>query len=177
MTNQEYFLAKAGQTFGPYTEEEVQNLRESGEYQKYTWVWAPGKAGWEPIDPTPAAMPLPPTRSGGAPKAPSDMSTTPGTRKDFNLKNMSVVCYDHHQVVSGNLTHISEGGCEFISDNFETTPAFMLQVPISMNLLDSSNGQTMTIRGRVAEVARKDGRWHYRIFWKKCPEILTGKAA
>jgi hypothetical protein len=183
MTGEGYFLAKAGEIFGPYTETDIENLRESGEYQRYTWVWDTRKPGWQPTDPTPVAPQAPVSKVPMAapmdtPAAPAPVQAqaptrTPAVRPNIDVGHLSVLCYDHHQVLSGTLVHISEGGCEFISETLESGPAFMIQVPISMNLLDQRSGQSMTVRSRVAEVARKDGRWHYRLFWKKCPEIIA----
>lgn len=191
MANNGYFLARAGEIFGPYSEKEIENLRESGEYQRYTWIWDQSKpnSNWAPIDPTPMAPPqapgsnvptsAPPDGPRATPvAAPGPIPTrTQTAQANIDVRHLSVLCYDHHQVLSGTLVHVSDGGCEFISDNFETTPVFMTQVPISMNLLDKQSGQTMTVRSRVAEVARKDGRWHYRLFWKKCPEIIDTTSA
>jgi hypothetical protein len=184
MVGEGFFLAKAGEIFGPYTETDIERLRESGEYHRYSWVWDTRKPGWQPTDPTPMAPKAPvskvPTAApmdlpGSAPAMTAPAAPTPiqAARPNIDVSHLSVLCYDHHQVLSGTLVHVSEGGCEFISDNFETSPVFMMQVPISMNLLDHQSGQTMTVRSRVAEVARKDGRWHYRLFWKKCPEIIA----
>ncbi len=50
-----FFLAKAGQIYGPYDRSEIETLRESGDYEKYTWFWDDATARWQPIDPPPAS--------------------------------------------------------------------------------------------------------------------------
>ncbi len=58
-------LAVAGQTYGPYSDEQMRSMLGSGQINPQTLAWKPGAAGWAPIASYPefgagAGAPLPP---------------------------------------------------------------------------------------------------------------------
>jgi hypothetical protein len=181
-----FFLAKAGQIYGPYDRNEIETLRESGNYEKYTWFWDDAIARWQPIDPPPA----PPSRA-----------TTPTTTQqphaevshqqpashaapasnwsvsEEKLRQISVICHDQQSVASGSLAHVTDAGCEFIVQSHETSPDFQAKLPILLHILDMPSGRSMNVSGRVGRVDRRDGAWVYRIHWKRCPELLSERSS
>src|SRR5581483_10104893 len=58
MSAAKVFLAKAGKISGPYTEHDVEAMSESGQLERFAWVWRSTTPGWQPLDPMPAALDL-----------------------------------------------------------------------------------------------------------------------
>jgi hypothetical protein len=165
--NKPFFLAKAGQTYGPFDRNEIEALRESGEYEKYTWFWDQSMARWAPIDPPP-----------GPPVALAEhQATFSSIVPDTRLKSVSVICHDHQNVVSGTLANVTDAGCEFVVSSHSSSPDFQSQLPILMHLLDLKSGQSMNVSGKLGRIERRSGNWVYRIHWKRCPELLNDKGS
>lgn len=186
-----FFLAKAGQIYGPYDRNEIETLRESGNYEKYTWFWDDSIARWQPIDPPPA----PPRASTHVEhQAPSAHATTPAaaqphaepvqsapasqwTVSEEKLRQISVICHDQQAVASGTLAHVTDAGCEFIVQSHATSPEFQAKLPILLHILDMPSGRSMNVSGRVGRIDRRDGAWVYRIHWKRCPQLLSERGS
>lgn len=189
-----FFLAKAGQIYGPYDRNEIETLRESGDYEKYTWFWDDAIARWQPIDPPPA----PPRATTHVPhQAPSAHASTPAaaqshaeathqqaatpvsqwTVSEEKLRQISVICHDQQSVASGTLAHVTDAGCEFIVQSHSTSPDFQAKLPILLHILDMPSGRSMNVSGRVGRVDRRDGAWVYRIHWKRCPQLLSERSS
>lgn len=193
MSDKPFFLSKGGQSFGPYSQSEIESLREAGEYQRYSWFWDPARNQWLPIDPPPALPQTPQQQTQSVaecPKAPPEETevisapaplavpaTTYATVPDEVLHAMRAVGYDHYSILQGRLANVTEAGCDFVvSSTEDSSPAFAIKNKLMLNLLDSRNGRTMTVSGRVARIERKDGQWYYRMHWKRCPEIMKDNA-
>jgi hypothetical protein len=193
-----FYLAKAGQIYGPFERSEIETLRESGDYEKYTWFWDDAIARWQPIDPPPA-----PPRATKQPSAAQSVSTPNAPRaqveqaqvavatpshqdaapvsqwyvSEEKLRSISALCHDQQTVASGTLAHVTDAGCEFIvrteGHGHSTTPEFQSKLPVTLHLLDVTSGRSMNVSGRVGKVERRDGAWVYRIHWKHCPQLLS----
>jgi hypothetical protein len=61
------YLSKDGKIFGPYTDEELENLRRSGEINTFSWIWGGGSSNWMPIA---APPPMAPPGAGAQSAAP-----------------------------------------------------------------------------------------------------------
>jgi hypothetical protein len=188
-----FFLAKSGQIYGPYDRNEIESMRETGEYEKYTWFWDDAIARWNPIDPPPASPRAsahaasahkPETKSAAQPSSsspshdqqpshqPAAASPAWSVSED-RLRLISVLGHDHQNVANGHLAHVTDGGCEFIVTSHATSPDFQAKLPIFLHILDVPTGRSMNVSGRVGRVERRDGAWVYKIHWKRCPQILT----
>lgn len=185
-----FFLAKAGQIYGPFERSEIETLREAGDYEKYTWFWDDAIARWQPIDPPPA-----PPRSVKQPSAAQNVSTQTAPQahveqaqpvsqwsvSEEKLRSISVLCHDQQTVASGILAHVTDAGCEFIvkgdGHGHATTPEFQTKLPVLLHLLDLPSGRSMNVSGRVGKVERRDGAWVYRIHWKHCPQLLSERGS
>ncbi|MFL5814311.1 MAG: hypothetical protein ACJ763_12090 [Bdellovibrionia bacterium] len=185
-----FFLAKSGQIFGPFERSEIETLRESGDYEKYTWFWDETVARWQPIDPPPA-----PPRSVSQPGRSQDVATPSAPQaqaatapaqsswsvSEAKLRSISVLCHDQQTVASGTLAHVTDAGCEFIvqtqGHGHSTSPEFQTKLPVLLHLLDLTSGRSMNVSGRVGKVERRDGAWVYRIHWKHCPQLLSERGS
>jgi hypothetical protein len=192
--NKPFFLAKSGQIYGPFERTEIETLRESGEYEKYTWFWDDSIARWQPIDPPPA--PPRATAHSEPLHAPSAHSSTahttapsvsqpqaaPAQQSQWSvsqekLRSISAICHDHHNVASGTLANVTDAGCEFIVQSRSTSPEFQAKLPILLHLLDLPSGRSMNVAGRIGRIDRRDGAWVYRIHWKHLPQLLSERAS
>lgn len=178
MSQPRYFLAKSGETFGPFTLGEIECLRETGEYQRYSWLWDPTRAGtgWQPVDPPPPAPPLlegtpgeaSPEARGASPRAAPALSPP--------VKGISALAHDSRRLLAGELTQVTESGCELIGGSDEDAPAFSTGACLRLQLADPG-GRSMTVSARVGKVARRAGHWRYQLFWRRYPAILKGGQA
>jgi len=180
--NKPYFLAKAGQVYGPYDRAEIETLRESGDYEKYTWFWDETIARWQPIDPPPApprASASTPAPTQEAPQVQAAPQAHPHqwTVSEEKLRSISALCHDHQSVASGTLANVTDAGCEFVVQSRSTSPDFQAKLPILLHLLDLPTGRSMNVSGRIGRIDRRDGAWVYRIHWKHCPALLNEQQA
>lgn len=164
-----YFLAKSGKTFGPFDQVQIEKMRLSGQYEEYTWVWDPGSHAWEAIDPAPAAPHFAtPTLNPASEEQRS---------RSIDASGIQVVCFNHLSALSGSLNQVTDAGCEFSTQMGTTEPEFQVKLPVSLHLFDTKTSRSMKVNGRVGRVERRDGRWHYRIHWKNCPELISLQSA
>ena len=164
-----FFLAKSGRIFGPYSEQDIEALRVSGEYERYSWLWDDGVKRWTPVDPAPTQAPrvdpLPEisvARVAQGPVAPIQDS-----------ERLGALCYDHHGALSGWIVNATDSGCEFIAAGGAATPELVERATIFLHLCDPGTGRAMSVSGRVGQVERRAGEWRYRVHWKRRPQIIA----
>ncbi|MDR3607386.1 MAG: hypothetical protein P4M08_08400 [Oligoflexia bacterium] len=186
------YLAKAGKNHGPFDQTEIDAMRKSGELSDYSWIWNVARAAWEPIDHAPAPL-APPTDNQEATIAPTPASApqaqprmqaqaapAPSARL-FHIPDevssvFQAVCYDHLSVLSGHIKKAGENGCDFVTDSHDSSPIFMKDMPVQINILDPATGGAMSVRAQVLTAVRDDGHWKYRLAWNACPEIIMSHA-
>lgn len=183
-----FFLAKSGQIHGPYDRTEIETLRESGDYEKYTWFWDDAIARWQPIDPPPAPprattsasetrVASPQARNHADVQPQADSVRPAWTVSEEKLRSISAICHDQQTVASGVLANVTDAGCEFIVQSHSTSPEFQAKLSILLHLLDLPTGRSMNVPGRVGRIERRHGAWVYRIHWKRCPQLLSERAS
>jgi hypothetical protein len=178
------YIAKAGKTFGPFTQIEIEAKRASGELAGYNWIWNETSGAWDPVDAAPAP-PMPPSfapRADTAAAAPVATVTLLPSRATSITKLFSIpdevssalqaICHDHLHVVAGQLKKAGENGCDFVAESKDATPIFMKDMPVRLNILDPNTGASMTVRAQVVIALRDNGLWKYRLTWESCPEII-----
>jgi hypothetical protein len=170
VTDKKYFLARSGETFGPYDQRELGRLRESGAYRGYTWFWDPAHPGWQAIDPAPAAPRIAP-ESAPPPAATATATAAHPAVPLRSFPGISALCLGPHAIQAGTLQKVTDGGCEFVSDTEGSAAAFAIQCLVRLNLADPT-GRSMNVQARVGSVYRRNGRWHLRLNWQGCPAIL-----
>lgn len=187
------FLARSGNTYGPFTEEDIRKMREQGGLSTYTWIWTRGAQHWTPLDPPPpppfenseprSKSPHPahaPTEA--QPQAPTQTQQPRPEPQPDNViraafkpklvptRELEAACHDSRHIISGKLQRISDIGCELVCENGEG-PAFGQSAPLQLNLLDPATGRSVTVSARLEGVTRKNGHWAYELRWDQCPEI------
>jgi hypothetical protein len=151
-----YFLGRGGRAHGPFTQEQYEKLRLSGDIDHYTYQWDDSAKDWVNLDPKP---PTP--------------GAAPGTRRrnSSSLENTEAVCHDRHEVVIGVLENVSDLGCELVSDEHCPGPKLGVNSPLVLNVTSASGEKAMNVRASLSSVERRDKAWVYRLRWAEIPSF------
>lgn len=182
------YLGKDGQTFGPYSDQELSKLQTSGEIKGYSWIWDSENPGWKSLE---ALAPPPPPPGQSVPELPKVAQPVPHVAHPQATKTVTiptqrnirsaffaeespleVTCHDRTDVVTGQIFSISENGCYFIGKGVNTKRCFAEQEVIYMDLFDPKSKKGMKTSARLVSITQKDGRWAYQVQWNNCPEII-----
>ncbi len=167
------WLSRAGEKFGPYTADQVEEMRASGEYYEYEYSWDGSSPDWAPIEPTQG--PPPPAEPSASKLSP------PPSRPKANFKprnkleavhshiEFQAVCHNSKKTVSGKLIHPSQTGGILASHSESSSPAFTAMSSVWVNLLDESTDRSVNVRAKITKLTRQDGVWFYELRWDACP--------
>ena len=181
----EIFLAKGGQTYGPYTVEEFEEIKASPDFKSYTYIWdgRETNADWKPME-LPPVIPIKRKAGPGAPPPdashPALANSAPSIAappvapilKGYDVPGIEALCHDSHSAISGKLSGVTDAGCELVTTGARSEPAFGATAQVILNLLDPKSGRSMSVPARLSGVLRKDGKWSYQVQWKGCPELI-----
>jgi hypothetical protein len=172
------YLSKDGKTFGPFTDQELLGIQSCGELQSYQWIWKTGDAGWKRLDlvppPPPVEMPrafapvAPSTVSDPVVAAPAMAVVNPAPPSVVRIevpKTLEVLCYDHVHLQNGEITEMDNRGAIFVVRNRETSPRFVKNTRIKLNLLDTLTGEATERSAALSRVTRREGSWEYELRW------------
>lgn len=148
------YLGKGGRVFGPFSEQEMEDLKLSAEIENYTYLWDDASGQWFNIDPLPPAP-----------------GTSEAAAADKNAGEISdeAICHNSQELVSGWLTQITDMGCELVSSNPSDTPELGINTSCVLNVMDAARRKAMNVKARLVESTRRDGHWVYRLRWAKRP--------
>jgi len=180
-SQKQIYLGKEGQTFGPYSESDFEALKTSPEYRTYAWIWDTHNPQWRPLEPTPppSPPPLPSTRpltlvhsnpEMDSPRVPEFHGNQPSTSRDFS--GFVALCHDFRSLANGVLKKVTDAGCEFVSEQEHPGSVFSPNSKLILNLLDPQSHRSVTVSVRMDKVGRRNGKWHYQLRWKKCPQLV-----
>ena len=149
----QYYLGKSGKVFGPFTPEQIGELRLSGEIENYTYLWSEAESKWENIDP-------PPPAPGGE-----------GTKINAVSVGISpeAICHNSFDIVSGWLENISDSGCELVANLSSESPKLGRDAPCTLNVMDGSKSKAINVKARMVKSEMIDGKWVYQIRWAGRP--------
>jgi hypothetical protein len=184
------YLAKAGKVTGPFDAKHVEEMKRSGEFYTYEWMWDGQSPDWSPVPrqlASPPALPEPSktiTRitvdqtstamnaKGNAAKAAPVAATAakPFGGADIKTSNKTfcAVLFDTRLTIGGEVSHAHSRGGKFIS-----TPTHL--VPVSkganalLDLLDESTDRSTKIQTSVVNVSRMGDRWVLDLEWSSMP--------
>jgi hypothetical protein len=189
------YLSKDGKVTGPFAETEINEMRESGDLQQYSWIWHGAGKNWEPLSappPPPAnpssgqSFPTPPSASSSGAGASASRTTkgappvqrratgnTGGTPRPVPSNPIQAVCHDNRNVVSGVISQIKADGFSLMSADHSTTmPPFRKGGHVALNLLDDAAGKTENIKATIIDFERKGHFWEYELKWETKPKVL-----
>jgi hypothetical protein len=156
--DQQIWLSKEGKTEGPFTPSQVESMKSSGEYNKYTWIWSAKLKNWEPIYPAPPPPSLPKKAE---------------VAKKVNLE-LAVICHDNRSIVGGVIS--SSMGSDSVmktSDYGDMLPPFKKGSKVMINLLDEASGKTENVKAQIVDFKKSGSNWEYRLKWSETPKLLT----
>jgi hypothetical protein len=157
------YLSRSGQTFGPYTNEQIEALRSSGELETYQWIFEDPARGWQPVGGPP---PSPPQETVASPVAAQTAA--------LNGPGWAAILHDgHHHLVSGEVVQVSAGTC-VIGKTLprSTMPVFRPGASLILNLLDPELNRAENVSVRVEAVTKQGQAWEYQVAWKSVPKLV-----
>lgn len=167
------YLAKDGKVFGPYDSAKVEELRASGKFFEYEWMWDGEAPDWSPV---PRKLKSPPPLPGGAipTVAPTIAvaSTPPKPKQNVVIetsdKSFCAIAYNNRLTMGGEVSQAHSRGGRFVSAVGADTP-FPKGTTIWLDLLDESNDKSAKVKSVVSGVSRLDTRWVIELEWGGCP--------
>jgi hypothetical protein len=176
------YLAKEGKVSGPFVPSQIEEMKRTGEFYKFEWMWDGHSPDWSPV---PRSM-APPKLPDELPKAPkqitriavdqnapsSSAKTSTGITKTAATGNkvFCAVLFDSRTTLGGEVTQAHAKGGKFIS-----TPSH--HVPVSrggqatVDLLDEATDRSTKVQTSIMGVSRMGDRWVVDLEWTNCPLI------
>jgi len=152
-----YYLGRGGRAHGPFTHEQFERLRLSGEIDQYTYQWDESEKDWVNLDPKPAPV--------GA------TGTAAKRRGSSSLEQTEAVAHDRNEVVIGILENVTDAGCELVCDDHSTAPMLGINSQLVLNVTNPAGEKAMNVRASLSSVERRDGNWVYRLRWAEVPSF------
>ncbi len=149
------FLGRSGRVFGPFTQNELDELSSKGRLSEYHWIWDWKTMAWKSIEAPPPA----PTEAQG--------TSSGGTGTHWEL--VEVIGFDSSRLVRGKLKWITETGCTLRSQQKEDGPLFPIHGSIKLNLYDPHQLTGVTVSVKLKDVSYEDNHWNYYTKWNGIP--------
>ena len=169
-----HFLAKNGRISGPFTAEQLESLRRSGEIERYTWTWDSAKKDWIALDPAPSHGPESMSASS-PPQATRRASNRSTSLRNDRAPKLEILLHDFREVHDARIRTLNEQGCELLiarpSGHGAAVP-FGERASVLLNLLDPTNDESMDIGGSVTAIQQCPEGILYRIHWGETPVLL-----
>lgn len=171
------FLAREGKVTGPFDSKKIEEMKASGEFYKYEWMWDGQSPDWSPVPRNLASPPpLPEDRTRGLTKVPGAeagvTSTVAQPHADADLKRSAktfcAVLFDSRLTIGGEVSQAHSRGGKFISAPSQTVPVSKGAV-VLLDLLDESTDRSTKIQSNVSQVSRVGDRWVLDLEWADCP--------
>ncbi len=185
------YLAKEGKVSGPFEPAQIEELRRSGEFYKYEWMWDGKSPDWAPVPrklssppglpaettKTLTKVPVTETTKTGITVSPSHSSTPAptavagafhGADIKTSSKSFCAVLFDSRVTLGGEVTQAHSRGAHFVS-----TPT--QDIPVSkgtnalIDLLDESTDRSAKLQTTISTVSRMGDRWVLELEWAGCP--------
>lgn len=184
------YLSKQGKVFGPFTRGQIEQLRRTGDYLSYSFIWDPTVSpDWKPVHlppspPPPAAEVLPSRFARMDEGTITEVVTRPGMEQPARGQGQiadpssvfQVICHNNRDAVGGLLIQPSLQGFTMITqESTSTLLPFGQGSKVWINLLDEQSGQTENFPGLIGRVVSQDGHWALQVFWEKPAALLDGR--
>ena len=185
------YLAKAGKVVGPFDAKHVAEMKASGEFYKYEWMWDGQSPDWSPVPrqlASPPALPEPSktiTRisveqtsthdvisSNTAKPSPVSVSAKGPSFHGADIKTSNktfcAVLFDTRITIGGEVSQAHSRGGKFIS-----TPTH--QIPVSkgsnalLDLLDEATDRSTKVQTAETNVSRMGDSWVLDLEWAAMP--------
>jgi hypothetical protein len=182
------YLAKAGKVLGPFDQKQITEMKNSGEFYKFEWMWDGQSPDWSPVPRQLTSPPSLPEPSKTITRISVDQTATHDAKKSAptpvavsakgasfhgadiktSAKTFCAVLFDTRLTIGGEVSQAHSRGGKFIS-----TPTH--QVPVSkgsnalLDLLDEATDRSTKIQTSVTSVSRMGDRWVLELEWSAMP--------
>jgi len=174
------YLAKEGKVSGPFEPNQISELKSSGEFYTYEWMWDGKSPDWAPVPrklTAPPGLPaektktltkVPASTTAAAPAQAQAARPFQGVDLKTSTKTFCAVLFDSRITLGGEITQAHARGGHFVS-----TPS--QGVPISkgtnalIDVLDESSDRSAKIQANVSSVSRMGDRWVLELEWAGLP--------
>jgi GYF domain 2 len=146
------YLGKRGKISGPFSAEDLERLRSSGEISNYTYLWNEESRSWTNLE----APPPPPL---GTKRAASSQ------------RGWEAICSSGGHLLSGRVENVSPEGCDLVVSHGSDSPDLAQASALILNVLDPAKKRAMNVKATLSGVYRHDGKWVYRLDWPSAPEF------
>jgi hypothetical protein len=147
------FLGKKGRAFGPFTENDLTQMRANGEIDKYTYRWDEASRAWVNLEPAP-----PP----------------PSSKKEGYVESRweaVCVCRTTNLMVSGAIENVGPEGCDLVVSQISDSPQLSIAGALRLNILDAKKNVAVNVRANVTAITRQAGNWVYHLHWPSVPDL------
>lgn len=184
------YLSKQGKVFGPFTRAQIEQLKRTGDFLTYSFIWDPTVSpDWKPVhmppSPPPAAAEVLPSRFARhddatitevGPRPVSEEVTQVSGPISTENRIFQVICHNNRDAIGGILAQPSLQGFLLITQATSSTLLpFGQGSKVWINLLDEESGQTENLQALIGKVASHDGKWALQVLWEKPAALLNGK--
>ncbi|MBI2711616.1 MAG: hypothetical protein HYX41_01965 [Bdellovibrio sp.] len=166
MNKNQIFLGKNGKTFGPFTEDEFQELMKQGRLAEYSWIWDHQKSTWKTLDqPPPTPVETSQKLSTAAKKAADHVSS--------HWESVRGILYNAFSLLEGNLKSVTETGCRFVCKDPHSDLSCGTWVSLNLYSPEINHGSTSikVVAKILALEADPKGGWSYLLRWDSLPSL------
>jgi hypothetical protein len=184
------YLAKAGKVVGPFDAKRIEEMKTSGEFYQFEWMWDGQSPDWAPVPrqlTSPPSLPEPSkkitrisvdqtathdVKSPNTKATPVSVATKGASFHGADIKTSSkvfcAVLFDTRITIGGEVSQAHSRGGKFVS-----TPTH--QVPVSkganalLDLLDETTDRSTKVQTSVTNVSRMGDRWVLDLEWSAMP--------
>jgi hypothetical protein len=177
------YLAKEGKVSGPFDSKKIEEMKASGEFYRYEWMWDGQSPDWSPV---PRKLHSPPALPDSAPEREKTKTTTttvspaaassaaakPFKNVDIETSNQVfyAVLFDSRTTLGGEVSQAHSRGGKFISGPTQATP-FSKGSTALVDLLDEKTDRSAKVQAQIGSVSRMGDRWMLELEWASCPLI------
>lgn len=179
------YLAKAGKVVGPFDSKHIAEMKSSGEFYKYEWMWDGQSPDWSPVPrqlTSPPSLPEPSksiTRisvdqtathdaKSHAKAAAAKSSSFHGADIKTSGKTFCAVLFDTRLTIGGELSQAHSRGGKFVSTPTHTVPVSRGSNAL-LDILDEATDRSTKIQASVMNVSRMGDRWVLELEWSSMP--------
>lgn len=181
------YLSKEGKVSGPFEPAQIEELKSSGEFYKYEWMWDGKSPDWSPVPrkfSPPPGLPaeatktltkvpaIETTKTGITVSPPKSPQPLPSEAIKTSTKTFCAVLFDSRVTLGGEVTAAHSRGAKFISTPTHDTPVSKGTNAL-IDLLDESTDRSAKLQTSIANVSRMGDRWVLELEWSSCPLLDT----
>jgi len=178
--SKKFFLFQTGQTFGPFSIQQLQEMYYKGELDHYDLFWDMTTPQWKPlsefVDVYIPKDPLPPDLDFPEPKEEEIELPKKSQKIDIPVPPkllpkmappITAICFDEESTSSGKLIKITKNRCFIQSPKNSKRPPFVIGQPLQISLLSEVTHNSINIDVKFHDVQFNGTYWILELHWLK----------